>query len=697
MNIHNKIVVHGVRTAEFASGGFGQAKFTAARSGQRLAAAAVVALAGLCLSQTAAGGQTVAAVQPAEPSGVSQTAAAGQKLPIFVRSIQGKAIFRKLPGNEAISAKVGDTIDENTEVMTGQNATIQIQVGSGQVFTIDRGSKVLVRSAININGKETTKLEVPAGRIGFDVARVAGDNDVEIKAPDATLAVKGTTGYMDVTPGQPTSTRGGDFNTGQFNMLYNSSNAMAKVTGSKKSTSTLIAVVKTETGNLFVDAGDKSARSGDEKKFVEDHTSHGAAADSTVKVIDSTPVYAKGPGYYEGTVKGNILARLDLSGIAYSQQDGYGGFSVSPAGGVAVTNGRNIDIYTVENVPGGQEGKGGGGGGAFTPVIRVITVKPGSFSYRAVTSFPETGTFGRSSWYFNGLAKMGRDFYTSGTTYTDFGTKGQQVESGQIYMLATLGSSTSVATPRMNLGIDLQHGLAGDSSRGSLFVTGSVPGTTFGFGGTSSAIIMQVDPRNNLIQNAWSNQPISTGAAGRFSAASGSAFGGMDAITGLAMVNGSLVITGTNGSGTAVRGIFSPYSGSGRGAIGPSTAGGNIGTAFSLGGSSTAPNPANLIPVGSAQTPARDDINLLFSSMAYTTAARRSGVIEMIVKQQILSTASDREGCARSGDLSLLSGILGLYDNQRSGIGLSVAEFRRVVMVSGHQHCLPPSMLGGRQ
>ncbi len=667
-------------------------------SGQRLAIAAVLGLAGLCFAQTATDGKAVATPPPAAATGAAAAAPAaeGQKLVIFVRSIQGKAIFRKLPGYEAINARVGDTIDENTEVMTGQNTTIQIQVGSGQVFTIDRGSKVLIKTAIISNGKETTKLEVPVGRIGFDVARVAGDNDVEIKAPDATLAVKGTTGLMDVTPGQPTFASGGDFNTGQFNMLYNSSNALAKVTGSKKSTSVLITVAKTESGNLFVDAGDKAARSGDERKFVEDHTSHGATSDTTAKAIDNTPVYAKGPAYYEGTVSGNILAKLDLSGIAFSQQSGYGGFSVDPAGGVAVTNGKNIEIYTVENVPGRPEGEGGGGGtGAFTPVIRVLTVTPGSFSYRAVASFPETGTFGRTSWYFNGLAKMGRDFYTSGTTYTDYGIKGQQQsESGQIYLMA-LGAEGSNPQPRMNLGMDLQRGLAGDTSRGSLFVAGSVPGTTFGFGGSSTAVIMQVDPRNNLIQNAWSNQALSAGGAGRFSAASGSAFGGMNAITGLSLVNGSLVITGTNNTGSAVRGIFSPYSGNGRGAIGPSTSSGNIGVAFSLGGNANARNPANLIPVGSAQTPARDDINLLFSSMAYTTAARRSGVIEMVVKQQILSTASDREGCARSGDLSLLSGILGLYDNQRSGIGLSVAEFRRVVAASGHQHCLPPSLLGG--
>jgi len=658
---------------------------------QRLAIAAVLCLAGVCFAQTATDGKAAVTLQPVAATGVAAAGVEGQKLPIFVRSIQGKAIFRKLPGNEAISARVGDTIDENTEVMTGQNATIQIQVGTGQVFTIDRGSKVLIKSAINTNGKDTTKLEVPVGRIGFDVARVAGDNDVEIKAPDATLAVKGTTGLIDVTPGQPTYSSGGDFNTGQFNMLYNSSNALAKVTGRKKSNSARITVAKTETGNLFVDSGDKAARSGDERKFAEDRSSRGAAVDSTAKVIDSTPVYAKGAGYYEGTVNGNILARLDLSGIAFSQQGGYGGFAVDPAGGVAVTNGRNIEIYSVENVPGGKEG---GGGGAFTPVIRVLTVKPGSFSYRAVASFPETGTFGRTSWYFNGLAKMGRDFYTSGTTYTDYGVTGQQQsESGQIYLMA-FGSEVSNPQPRMNLGIDLQRGLAGDTGRGSLFVGGSLPGTTFGFGGTSTAIIMQVDPRNNLIQNAWSNQALSTGGAGRFSAANGSGFGAMNAITGLAMVNGSLVITGTNNSGTAVRGIFSPYSGNGRGAMGPATSGGNIGVAFSLGGLANARNPANLIPVGSAQTPARDDINLLFSSMAYTTAARRSGVIEMVVKQQILSTASDRDGCARSGNLSLLPGILGLYDNQRSGIGLSIAEFRRVLLASGHMHCLPPSLLG---
>lgn len=622
---------------------------------------------------------TLVAEAPADPAASAET-----KLNIFIRVIEGRAAFIRAGEKTAYVAKVGDMIEEGTEIMTSAAGLVRVQVGSGQMITVDRGSRVAVRTAISRAGKETTRIEVPLGRIGFDVQRVAGDNDVEIKAPDATLAVKGTTGFMEVTAGQPTVAAGGDLNTGQFNMLYNTGKA-ARVTTSKKTNSNRITTEKTEQANLFVEVADGKARSGDEEDFAAEHTNQPQTlASDLTKVTDKRFTYANGASYYEGTIDGNILAKMDLTGVAFSQSGGYSGFSASPIAGTLSRDkaGRTV-ILTVENV-GGFEGSTGSG--APMPVIRQLVLRRGSFVYETVASFAEVGNFGRTSWEFSGLASMGGALYAAGKTYTAFGTKDQQVESGQIYEV--LGINGRVPNPVMNLGIDLQRGLAGDNRRGSLFVFGSLPGTTFGFEGAANAILLQVDPRNNLVQNGWST------ITGQFANRNGSLLSSMTAITGVSMVGNVLVVTGTNRTGQSVRATVTPFAGAGR-VTGGSLIndGGGARVAYSANAAATAPAPGNLRPEGGT-LPARDDINSLFSDLAFTMAARQSGVIEQIVRAQVLNTAFDRQAALASGDLSIISAILGqsTYDNQRAGVGLTVAEFRRRVLLSGDRRSLPPSM-----
>ncbi len=658
----------------------------------------LLTLAGTCAGQTAAPAPIAepvaapaAAITPA-PASVADTAAPAPaeatKLQIFIRAMEGKSIFRRLPGNQAVPAKVGDTLDENIEVMTGPNSIVQIQVGSGQRFTIDRGSKVLIKTAISQGGKETTRLETPIGRVSFDVQRVAGDNDVEIKAPDATLAVKGTTGLIEVTPGQPTFASGGAFNTGQFNLLYNN-RFTAKVTGSKASGSDRITTGKTESRNLFVDSSDKFARSGDEQKFVEDHSGQTIAPGASNKIIDKRYDYAQGASFYQMSDDGQAIARTDLGGIAFAQQVGFKGLSGSPVAGTLAANpGGMLEILTIENLP---TAEGAGGSGAPTAVVRSVALSAGSFTYQTVATFRETGSFARTSWNFSGIARMGGDVYTAGTTYTDFGTKGEQQERGQIYRIV-MGNSGNVPTPLMNLGIDLQRGLAGDNQRGSLFVVGSLPGTTFGFTGAATALILQVDPRINYIQNAWSN------VTGQIRAGEGSPLAAVASVTGITYTSGTMIITGVDSRNNSIRVAFNPFARGGSGLItNQQLLATGLGTPRIALGNDNLLGPApstNLTPTNPS-LPARDDINLLFSDMAYSTAARRSGVIQLIVRSQILGTAADPVGAINSGDLNILAGILGLYDNRRGGIGLTVAEFRRRILESGYRGTLPPSFQSG--
>ena len=57
---------------------------------------------------------------------------------ITVVAVSGKAAARAGSGGATRQLKAGDTLSENDQVITPTKSVVQIRVGEGQIFTIDR-------------------------------------------------------------------------------------------------------------------------------------------------------------------------------------------------------------------------------------------------------------------------------------------------------------------------------------------------------------------------------------------------------------------------------------------------------------------------------------------------------------------------------------------------------------------------------
>ncbi|MBL8758089.1 MAG: FecR domain-containing protein, partial [Phycisphaerae bacterium] len=137
----------------------------------------------------AAAGRAAQAQPEVQPAATPPASAATQA---SIVAFEGKVRYRLGADKEWLPAKVGAILAEGAEVETGLRSAIQIRIGTGQVLTIDRASRVAIREAIARAGTEKTTVDLPYGRVKFEVSSASVANDVKIQAPDATLAVKGT-------------------------------------------------------------------------------------------------------------------------------------------------------------------------------------------------------------------------------------------------------------------------------------------------------------------------------------------------------------------------------------------------------------------------------------------------------------------------------------------------------------------------
>ena len=160
---------------------------------------------------TSIAGSSLAFGQATQPAKADEKPAATTTAPapavattaITTIAVAGKASFKADPDASLAELKAGQVLGEMSEIFTNPNSIVQIKIGEGQVFTIDHGSRVLIKDAVKgANGKETTNLQLPYGRVRFDITSTKVANDVKIQTPDATLAVKGTHGIIEKLPGQ---------------------------------------------------------------------------------------------------------------------------------------------------------------------------------------------------------------------------------------------------------------------------------------------------------------------------------------------------------------------------------------------------------------------------------------------------------------------------------------------------------------
>ncbi|MFM9902039.1 MAG: FecR domain-containing protein, partial [Polaromonas sp.] len=600
-----------------------------------------------------------AAAGRAQPAGESTASAAS------ILAVEGKVRYRLAPDQAWQQAKAGVALGEGAEIETAIRSAVQIKVGSAQVLTIDRASRVAIKEAINRAGTDKTTVDLPYGRVKFEVNSATVANEVKIQAPDATLAVKGTIGYMEVTPGQPTLAYGGQNNTGTFNVTYAGSGTTHPVTEQQQTNATAPDPASNSLEQTHVDVGAPAARSGDETQQVTNSPGGGESLTLITgggnQQINTPPRAAVGPTdiafiNFDGSAA--VLKRRGaLSGDTTDVLDGAaftGSFNPASANaGLALApdaSGAGRDLLRLESDSGGWTllGLGLQGGTAF--------------DVRSMSS-------GQSSEFLFGLGSIGNRLFTGGRPSIS-----APDELSGIYEI--MQGSSSVQR-RMSLPMALGGDLAGSAERGTVWVYGQ-PGARDSF--FASGTFFEVDPRSNAVLRVTA--PLIAGPTTVYGdgvspgmlisgPVRGLAFSA-DRI--IAQVGGLFVVIDPTAQGTATSPTIVAVS------LSAATLPGLASESLNR-----PPAPFNLAPSTGLIDPA---LQPLFAQMGYTAVAASSPFFRQMVAGEVIRTASDPQGCQGTISLAGLGSALAGHAGQAAGVGQGVNDYRMGLTI-GHACLLP--------
>lgn len=630
----------------------------------------------------------------ASPAPESATPAPASEVPMFIRAVEGKVGIISAPGEPIVPAKVGQVLKAGAEILTAPRSAVQIQVGAGQVFTIDRNSRVKLADVLAQGGTEKTNIELPYGRVSFDVTSTQFSNDVKIKAPDATLAVRGTTGGMSVEGGFPTRSFGGEFNTGRFDVKYDSG-VVASVTGQLDTSGEHKSPAESGQSKTIGDTGSKLARDKDEAKRALSSSSKSTTGASGSDSRELS-VLSDRQALWGSPLEGELFYDVGANGTQILLRDRFGDLQVlanglpalqDPIAGMVVIadpgNPNNRWIVVLQNVS---------TLGVTSPVLRYLNLSATGAGWQVLNDFGGGSLAGPASappgggpeYFLRGLAVVNGHLYASGR---NLAFNAPINELGFIYELPTSGGSP---TARMMLGLDVAALTA--TGRGTIMAIGSL---VYGSGPLGNLLLLEVDPLTNFLVNGWSGEQGAFDAnSSTAGSGSGPGLGALDQITGMSYVGGTLVLTGRTQQGQNITVQYNPAAANTvkdpavqRVEIGNSLAYGGtagIGTFYPAGGGVAATSGVILAPSGPLAT---TEINPLFAQMGYTTQARLSGAVDALLREQILAWAADPTQCINSGALGLIPGIASRFDNQAGGFGQSILAFRQS-LPNGHP-CLP--------
>jgi len=629
-------------------------------------ASKLAVVAGTVLSFGTAYAQEPATVAPAAATPAAATGPAVMPQVITVVAVSGKAAARAGSGGATRQLKAGDTLNENDQVITPTKSVVQIRVGDAQVFTIDQLSRVIIREAIakGMGGveKDTTALEVPYGRVKFDITSTAIANEVQIAAPDATLAVKGTTGGIEVAAGQPTQAYGGVMNTGVFEVRY-AGRTRATVTRRDRTDSKRPDVAMNERARRYVEAQDARAREGDESDLAQEYEQlvfslfenliREVGQDQPFDLFafdESTGEFARGDVF-----GGDETFVIDVSNLNLNNGPG--------TGAALLHNGSGTTLLRVES------GNG----------TRLLGLQLDSQN-RPVGRFEEIAT------------------YSADGLITGLGTIGNQIfaveDNGQTSRIVELplpeGGQTSLSVvSTMNLNMRLDSGLAGVTADGLLVAFGRMPQTGLSNGDPgilgADAAILFLDPRNNYLAAAVSD------VNGLFQLAPGTdvsegTITDTQRVTGistlLAPFFGQLVVLATRSTIDGVPNTagfmildLSPDPSSNRPLVFATGSLDSPVEGFAGEARGTPAAPMTLLPI---VLPLDPSIDPLFGDLAFSLQAIGSGVVERIARAAIIDTARDGSACRNSSELgseALLAALVVLRD-RRAGMSQAIAAFR---------------------
>ncbi len=604
-------------------------------------------------------------------------AAAGRSQPAggasqgVIMAVEGKVRYRTGPDAAWQSAKVGAVIPEGGEVETAIRSAVQIKIGAGQILTIDRASRVGIKEAISRSGVEKTTVDLPYGRVKFEVSSTTVANDVKIQAPDATLAVKGTTGYMEVTPGQPTLSYGAENNTGVIAVTYRDTGTTSTIVQQQQTDAQAPDPAARSLDQTRVDVGAPAARQGDERQQVNNAPGGGQSLGQITggggprQIRNAPGGAAVGPSDFAYIVFDGSTATLQREGVA-------DGTTSEVRSGTDFTN----SFDPAASAAGLAIGQTSGGRVFFR-----LEIGPSASAWSllgldlgtADSVFTPRGASSTGSEAIAGLGAIGGRLFTGGrpsVSSTDF--------ESSIYEI-TPGSPT--LNRRMVLPLRLGGELAGVNERGSVWVYGTPVGVAAPFVAGS---FFEVDPRSNAVLRTA--PPLITGPTTVYGSGvspgvtltgplQGLAFAGDRLI---AQVGPYFVVIDPAAMGTATS---------------PSIVAIALSSTALPGLASESANPPPGPLVLAAQAGLIDPaLNPIFAQMGYTAVAATSPVFRDLVFGELARTAASPSACATSGISGQLGAPLTAHVNQVGGVGLAVTDFRNSLPIN--HPCLRTGQVG---
>lgn len=644
-------------------------------------AIALAMAAGLALSAPALAGSKKDAVrqQPAPAAQPAQAATpAVSKTLIVVKQVQGKVWIRRpekvqpdKPNEGWEPARNGMALTEGVQVRVSPlRSGMVLQIGQTQEIAIDKGS-MTVRQAINDAGVERTRIDVlEMGRLQIDVDSSKVANDVQVTAPDMVLAVKGTTFVIEVMPGFPTLFMGAEKNTGAI-QVTNAAGATSTLTGQQQGTAANPDPATNQAELAYVEPTKSSIRDTDEREAAERAPGSAGAVGTELGFspgagtnLVSNPITQQPPSaisrFFSVSAPSGTVTQTDLNGNKTVIR---GGLSFAPGAlftGAAVIAGleQGATLYVSRS---GLIPDGSGAVGASTTLFSLNLDDPTS------TLVQET-TFGSegAKTVLTGLGSISARLYGSGFNVGD-----ETID--HIYELFPAANTlTRVMTlPGLEIG-----GIGGSNERGSLFVAGRLALAD----GSGQFTVLEVDPRTNYMINAFGGTDAElTPGAGTF-VSPGVDPTSIDNVSGLAYVDGVVVMSATALVGGVQRSVILQYDPTASNDSGdPRLRRIDIGDAVVIdalaserGGKTALPTRLSN-PAGPIDT---TTINPMFAQMAYSEAALRNDVLSRMVASEIISTAEDPSRCSASGALDALPSILRNHVDKVAGVGRTVAEFR---------------------
>jgi hypothetical protein len=582
-------------------------------------------------------------------------------------------------------AKIGDKLKEGVRFQIGFYSAVTLLVGDGQELTFSNPGSFVVNEAYNDGKTDYTRISMKEGKVTFDVKKVRFANDVVITTPDMTLAITGTKGGIQYTPGQATIAFGAEDNRGRIELEHRRLGLKAVMTRAERADSSSFNPASNRARNTQVETASDLGRERDETRVLkrtEGSTQAvpldlGDTSSATLRMDLLPPGGGGGPGPTppNGGVPGatSILHLDSTNGTLFETmppldtsvlREGLIFNPTSTEGGAAIVT-ESTGFRRLVYVESAEVA------GVVRNHFRSLAIDSPITAAEAVGEISTTGV--SAAPLIRGLGAVGSDLFAAGR----LGSR------DNIYQVDLKNLSlTEVMAP----GLQFEGTLGGVNERGTLIAFAVDPGGAIGASLLDRGAIIEMDPRNNYLVSAHSAVNSSLGNIGSVSNPSGLNLMQVQTITGLSADANSVTLSAVVGSDMGQLALlrYETINGTPRLAevrVAPD------GFTTGLASETTATPPAPMIlrePSGPIDMVA---INTRFAMMAYSQQALGSGVVERALRTEILKGAGNPEACMHSGALTALPAILARHVDERAGIGQTVHEFR--LGLTDLHPCLP--------